>query len=60
MNAALISVMFGLGVAGWIWTKVGRRTGNANPKSVYMTAGIAGLVAFIFFFTLLKYAFNIQ
>lgn len=60
MNVFIISLMFGAGVAGFVWTKVGRRTGNADPKSVYMTAGLAGLVAFIFFFTLLKYVFNIS
>jgi hypothetical protein len=48
--------MFGFGVAGWVWTKVGRRTGNADQKTVYTTAGLAGLVAFAFFFTLLKFA----
>jgi hypothetical protein len=59
MNATLIALMFGFGVAGWVWSKVGRRTGNADPKSVYVTAAVAGVAAFIFFFTLLKFVVNI-
>jgi hypothetical protein len=58
MNAVLVALMFGAGVAGFIWTKVGRRTGNADPKTVYLTAGMAGAAAFVFFFTLLKFVFN--
>jgi hypothetical protein len=59
MRTVLISLMFGIGVAGWVWAKVGRRTGQADPKAVWMTAGGAGLGAFIVFFTLLKYVLNI-
>jgi hypothetical protein len=51
--------MFGGGVAAFVWAKVGRRTGNAEPKTVYMTAGLAGLAAFIFFLTLFKFVLNI-
>jgi hypothetical protein len=60
MNSVLVALFFGLGVAGFVWTKVGRRTGSADPKAVYMTAGLAGLVAFIFFFTLLKYVLSVD
>jgi hypothetical protein len=60
MNVFLISLMFGAGIAGFVWAKVGRRTGNANPQSVYLSAGLAGVIAFIFFFTLLKYVLNIR
>lgn len=60
MNSVVVSLMFGSGVAGFVWSKVGRRTGNADPKSVYLTAGLAGLGAFIFFFTLLKFVLNLS
>jgi hypothetical protein len=60
VNAVLISLMFGAGVAAFIWAKVGRRTGNADPKTVFLTAGMAGGAAFVFFFTLFKFVFNID
>lgn len=59
MNSLLVSLMFGAGVAGFVWTRVGRRTGNADPRSVYLTAGGAGVVAFVFFFTLFKLVLNL-
>ena len=60
MNSFLVSLMFGAGVAAFIWAKVGRRTGNADPKTVYLTAGLAGLGAFIFFLTLFKFVLHIS
>jgi hypothetical protein len=60
MNAGLVSLMFGAGVAAFIWAKVGRRTGNADPKTVWLTAGLAGGAAFIFFFTLFKFVIQVD
>ena len=60
MNSFLASLMFGAGVAAFVWAKVGRRTGNADPKTVYLTAGLAGLAAFVFFLTLFKLVLNIS
>jgi hypothetical protein len=60
MNNFLIALMFGAGVGGFVWSKIGRKTGNANPNGVYMTAAVSGLIAFIFFFTLLKYVLNLS
>lgn len=59
MSAFLVAIMFGAGIAGWVWSKVSQRTGNADPKTVYLTAGGAGLAAFIVFFTLLKYVIGL-
>lgn len=55
MNSTLASLMFGAGVAGFVWAKVGRRTGNADPKTVYLTAALGGAAAFVFFFTFFKF-----
>lgn len=55
----LASIFFGAGVAGWVYTQMTRRTGNADPKQVAMVAGLSGLAAFIFFFTLLKYVLHL-
>jgi hypothetical protein len=52
--------MFGAGVAAFVWTKVVRRTGQADPKTVWMTAGLAGVVAFVFFITMFKLVLNLN
>jgi len=52
--------MFAAGVAGWVWVKVGRSTGNADPKSVYLTAAGAGIAAFVIFITLFKLVLHID
>jgi hypothetical protein len=58
MSTLLTCLLFGVGVAGWAWSKVSRQTGNADPKSVVITAGGIGLIAFIVLFTLMKFAFG--
>ncbi len=58
MNSLLASLMFGAGVAVFVWAKVGRRTGNADPKTVYITAALAGAAAFVFFLTLFKFVLH--
>ena len=60
MNNMIIALMFGAGVAAFVWTKVSRRTGNANPGQVYIVAGVAGLAAFVFLWTFLKFVLNIS
>jgi hypothetical protein len=59
MSAFVTSLLFALGVAGWVWSKVGRRTGNADPKGVYLTAGGAGVLAFVVFYTFMRFVLNI-
>jgi hypothetical protein len=60
MSNFLVSLFFAAGVAGWAWAQLARRSGNANPGSTIIAAGGAGLIAFIFAFTLLKYVLNIS
>jgi hypothetical protein len=59
MSAFVTSLLFAIGFAGWVWSKVGRQTGNADPKSVYLTAAGAGVLAFVVLFTLLRFVLNI-
>lgn len=60
MSAFVTSLLFAAGFAGWIWTKVGRRTGSADPKSVALTAGAAGVAAFVVFFTFMRFILGIS
>jgi hypothetical protein len=53
MGAGLISFLFSIGAATWIYTKFQRYSGNNTQQSVF-AAGISGLVIFIIFFAILK------
>lgn len=59
MSAFVTSLLFAIGISGWIWSKVGRRTGNADPNTVFMTAAGGGVMAFIVFFTLMKFVLHV-
>lgn len=58
MNSLLVALCLAVGAAVWVYVKVGRRTGNADPKSLYMLAGATGVAAFIVFITLFKWVIN--
>lgn len=55
MSAFFTALFFAVGAAGFIYVKVARATGNANPNQSYIVAGAAGLVIFFVIFTLLKF-----
>lgn len=55
----LYSVFFGAGVAGFAYTKMGRRVGYGNPQYVWTIVGVVFVLTSLFFFTLLKYILNI-
>lgn len=58
MSSGLVAVFFGVGVAGWIYSQLARRSGNANPSSTAMAAGAAGVVAAIFIYTLFRFVLH--
>jgi len=58
MSLAWMSLLFGLGVSGWIYSQLAKRTGNPNPANNFIAAGFIGLVVALIFFTLLKFMFN--
>jgi hypothetical protein len=51
--------MFGGGVAVWAYAKLSRQVGAGNQRNAFIGGGVAGLAAFIFFFTFFKYILNI-
>ena len=59
MSPLIISLMFGVGVGAYIWSYMTRTTGNARATSVLIGAAIIGFVAFLIFYTILKFAFNL-
>ena len=59
MTAFIISLMFGVGVGTFVWAQLARGTGNADPKTVFGSAGIVGFIAFLFFYATLKWVLHI-
>jgi hypothetical protein len=60
MSNFLVAIFFGVGVGGWAYAQLARRSGNANPGSTFTAAAGAGLIAAIFIFTLFKFVLNIS
>ena len=55
----LYSIFFGAGVAGFSYTRMGRRVGYGNTGNVTLVVGVIFVLSTIFFLTLLKYILNI-
>lgn len=47
MSKYLIGLIFAVGVGGWAYSQIQRRTGG-NTQTSLMMAGIAGVIAFLF------------
>lgn len=54
----MICLFFAAGVSGFVFTKLVRMTGNADPRQTYIGTAIAGILTFVFLYTLLKYMFH--
>lgn len=50
----LYSLFFGAGVAGFAYSKLGRRVGYGNTQNVVSVVGVVFVVSTLFFFTVLK------
>ncbi len=49
----LYALFFGAGVAGFTYTRMGRRLGYNNTTNVSVICGVAFVLSTIFFYTLL-------
>ena len=52
MGNGVIAFMFAAGISVWVYSKFQKRTGGYTQRSV-ISAAVVGLIAFIFFFTVL-------
>lgn len=55
----LYAVFFGAGVASFSYTRMGRRVGYGNTQNVTLVVGVIFLLSTGFFYTVLKFIFNI-
>ena len=60
MSTTLISLMLAAGVAGWTYSKMGRRLGYSNTQSVWIVVGVVFALVFIFVETLLHYVIHLN
>jgi hypothetical protein len=58
MSDGLISLFLGAGAAGWFYSQLAKRNGNADPKSNMLAAVVGGVVVAIVLFTILKFMLN--
>jgi hypothetical protein len=55
----LYSVFFGAGVAGFTYTRMGRRAGYGNTQNVTLIVGVVFVLTTIVFYTILAYVLHI-
>lgn len=55
----LYAIFFGAGVAGFAYTRMGRRLGYQNTGNVTTVVAVVFVLATIFFYTILKFVLNI-
>jgi len=57
MTDSITSILFGIGVGTWVYTKVMHSTGG-NYKSSYIVAGIIGVFAGGLFYLAISHLFH--
>jgi len=59
MSSFFIAVVLAVGIGVFIWTKVVRSSGNADPKQSVIISTIAAVIAFIIIYSLLAWVLHI-
>jgi hypothetical protein len=54
------SLFFGAGVAGFTYTRMGKRVGYGNSGNVALVVGVVFVLTTIVFFTILRFILNIK
>lgn len=60
MNNMLYALYFGLGVAGFVYSRMGRRVGHGNIQNVWAVVGISFVMAMFFFYSLLAWVIHLH
>lgn len=53
------AIFFGAGIAGFAYTRLGRRVGYSNTQNVTVVLGVVFVVATLFFYTVLKFILHV-
>lgn len=56
----LYSLFFAAGMAGFAYTRMGRRVGYENAGYVNLIIGVVFVLSYLFFFTLLRFFLHAQ
>lgn len=54
MGNALLSLMLAAGIAGFVYSRLGRRIGYGNSGNVWKMVGLSFVLSFLIIFILLK------
>jgi len=55
----LYSIFFGAGVAGFTYSRMGRRVGYGNSANITVLVAVVFVLTTVFFFTILKFILNV-
>ncbi|HEX4773897.1 MAG TPA: hypothetical protein VH234_00035 [Candidatus Saccharimonadales bacterium] len=55
----LYSLFLGAGLAGFTYSRMGRRVGYGNTANVWTVVGVVFVIAAIVFYTVLKFILNV-
>ena len=58
MSDVFVSLLFGVGAAGWFYAQLTRRNGNAVPANNMFAAAAGGVVVMIVFLSVLKFGLH--
>ncbi len=60
MSSFFIAVVLAVGIGTFVWTRLIRSTGNADPKQAVISASIVAFIAFIVIYSLLAWVLHIS
>jgi uncharacterized protein with PQ loop repeat len=55
LGSGFFALLFAIGVTAWMYSKMSQRTGSSNAKPAIIMSLVVGIIAFIVFFTILKF-----
>jgi hypothetical protein len=60
MSNAMMALFIGAGIAGFAYTKLGRRVGYGNGREVWTIVAVAFVFAFAFVYSLLAWVIHLH
>ncbi|HET9174224.1 MAG TPA: hypothetical protein VFN56_02985 [Candidatus Saccharimonadales bacterium] len=60
MSNSLLALMLAAGVSGWVYSKMVRRFGEGNTKSLWTIIAVCFVLVFAFFWTFTRYVIHLH